>query len=199
MTCSLATRYRRDRAPRYPLAASRISRRFFFPWTLRFTRGMSFAPVLRPAPAWSLAQEALDHLRLRADLGHPGDPALAAAALLDQEVVARGLAAHDLPVHGHAEPLGGASVRLHLRHLVGPSSPRRRAGLASPTGRPSPPQACVPVSPAGLSTATPGSSGREGSPSPSEGAASGASFSPLTAARFTGARTMTMLRPSSFG
>src|SRR5206468_5648419 len=39
-TCSLAIRYRIRRLPVYPFAASRISRRFFFAWTERFTLAM---------------------------------------------------------------------------------------------------------------------------------------------------------------
>src|SRR5215207_4794149 len=39
-SCSLATRYRFERDPKYPLAFRRTSRRFFFAWTDRLTRAM---------------------------------------------------------------------------------------------------------------------------------------------------------------
>src|SRR6266542_4968595 len=130
MTCSLATRYRRDLDARYPLACSRIARRFFRPWTLRFTRGMSipFAPLPAQQPA--------DALRLGADLGHATDAPLPPARLLDEHMVPGRLAVQDLPRLGHPEPLGRAPVGLHLRHARIPSlvrtGMRRPAGLTAP-------------------------------------------------------------------
>src|SRR5436309_2506422 len=98
MTCSLATRYRRDRAPRYPLACSMISRRFLRPWTARFTRGMS-----ESLP--SSAQEPAGHLRLGTEGCVALDPPAPAAGLLGQLVVAGCLAMHDLAGPGDSEPL----------------------------------------------------------------------------------------------
>src|SRR5687767_14819204 len=64
------------------------------------------------------SQEPLDRLLLggRGDLRHALDAAAAAARLLRQHVVARGLPVQHLAVAGHAEPLRGGAVRLLLRH-----------------------------------------------------------------------------------
>src|SRR5439155_13728203 len=133
MTCSLATRYRRDLDARYPLACSRIARRFFRPWTLLFTRGMSkpFAPLPAEEPA--------DALRLGADISHAADAPLPAARLLDEHVVPGRLAVQDLPGPGHPEPFGCAPVGLHLRHASVPSlvrtGMRNRPALLRRLGR----------------------------------------------------------------
>src|SRR4029077_16187418 len=88
---------------------------------------MVWNPSLAPASA-ALADEPLDRLRLRPDLGHPRDPALVAAGLLHQEMVPGPLAAHDLPGPVTPEPLGRSPVRLHLWHrLVLVESVARRA------------------------------------------------------------------------
>src|SRR5919204_5668796 len=110
MTCSFATRYRRDLAPRYPLACSRISRRFFRPWTLRLTRGMC-DPLVR-----LFSQEAPDALPLGPNVHHARHPALPATRFLDQHMVPGRLPVEDLPRLGQAEPFGRTPMRLHLRH-----------------------------------------------------------------------------------
>src|SRR5436305_6344832 len=106
-----------------------ISRRFFLPWTLRLTRGMVCG-------GGSAAQDAPDHVLLGGDLGRARDAALPAAALLGQEMVPRGLAAHDLARSGHPEPLGRSAVGLHLGHAVDPFSGHKasEASTCSPSG-----------------------------------------------------------------
>src|SRR4029077_7064226 len=64
----------------------------------------------------SLPEQAPDGFGLRPDLFHAADAPLAAARLLDQEVVPGRLPAHDLAGPGDPEPLGRSAVRLHLRH-----------------------------------------------------------------------------------
>src|SRR6266545_3972213 len=111
MTCSLATRYRVLRLPVYPFAFSRISRRFFFAWTDRFTLAIGSCP-----------QQTFDLLALGGDLGHALDTPASAGALLREHVIARRLAVEQLAVPRDAEPFRRRTVGLHLRHVRHPSS-----------------------------------------------------------------------------
>src|SRR5436309_2559801 len=64
-----------------------------------------------------LPQDPADHAGVAGSgLGHPFDPSPPPAALLAEEMIARGLAVQDLARPGDPEPLGRASVRLLLRH-----------------------------------------------------------------------------------
>src|SRR5918994_335821 len=125
MTCSLANRTRFRRLPVYPFAAARISRRFFFAWTERFTRAMSSVP-----------QQPTDRLRVRAgaDLGRALDATASRGRLLRQHVVAGGLAVEHLALAGDAEPLGRGPVRLDLRHVGYPSSVSDAGTVATDSG-----------------------------------------------------------------
>src|SRR5712691_9318885 len=117
-----------------------ISRRFFFAWTLRFTRGMTI-PRSGSLRRRSRAEDAADDLLLGTDRDHARDAPLAAAGLLHQEVVPGGLAAKDLPRRRDAEALGRSPVRLHLRHrstlipFLRPRPPVDAAWCALPPAR----------------------------------------------------------------
>src|SRR5215204_5051472 len=134
MTCSLALRKCRLRDPEYPSAFSSTARRCFLPWTARLTRAMTSSPSRSPSagrrrdpslrggarPEWSgAAEHALDVVLVAS--GHFGAPAQATrppARLLLEQVRSECLAAPDLAGPGDLEALGGAAVRLDLRHLV---------------------------------------------------------------------------------
>src|SRR5712692_7012508 len=75
-----------------------------------------------------LAEQAPHGAAFCLDLGHAGDPALPAPALLDEHMVPGRFAPHDLPGPGQAETLGHAAMGPHLRHRS--LSPSRR--LLSP-------------------------------------------------------------------
>src|SRR4051794_15455800 len=94
------------------------------------------------------AEEALHLLGVGGvHLGAAAQAALASRALLLEDVVEEGLPATDLARPGHLEPLGGALVGLHLRHVVrspGWSSLQRgRRRRCRPAAHRSPPAAAV--------------------------------------------------------
>src|SRR3954451_24547350 len=102
---------RRDFAPLRPSAASR--RRLWRLWavTPRLTRAIAFDSLLevRQQAPDLLGVDVLHHGLAGIPPGPPGR--------LDLEVVATpGLDADDLAAAGHADPLLGGLVALHLRH-----------------------------------------------------------------------------------
>src|ERR1043165_3172697 len=110
MTCSLALRRLRLRAPRYPDADSRILRRCFLLWTDRLT--LAIVNVLLDRER-SAAEQPL-HLLLVGPHSFRGarQAARPLRRLLLEEVRAILLAAEHLLRPGHLEPLRGAAVRL---------------------------------------------------------------------------------------
>src|SRR5690554_2072487 len=107
MTCSLAVRRRLPRAPLYPLARSRMTRRPFLACTDRLTRAMVLLP-----------QHLLDaRLVDRRDRLGPLQAAQTAARLVaGHEVRTVRLTTPDLARAGEFEALCGGSPRLLLRH-----------------------------------------------------------------------------------
>src|SRR5690606_4196187 len=186
-SCSLALRYRRERWPRWPLASSRATGRFFWAFTERLPRAMVLSPCDKAdgGGVGLAAQQVLDPLLVaRGCLGAAVLAALELGALVLHQVVLAGLAAHQLARTADLEPLLGATVGLHLRHRASPH--RSVAALGSGRGAPAAAR-CV-----------------DGDYS---AAASSASRSrpflrppPLTSPLGRcGATTMTMLRPSCLG